>query len=108
MTGSDVYGALRANNVLSAIGRTKGPAVTIDLTAATDLSSAEEFEQLVLRSQNGAIVRLSEVAEIELGSENYDNSVSFNGLAATFIGIEVLPDANALDVIADVRRVWRE
>ncbi|MGL1832056.1 efflux RND transporter permease subunit [Rhodocyclaceae bacterium SMB388] len=108
VTGSDVFAALQANNVLSAVGRTKGQSVTIELTAATDLSTPDEFEQLVVRAENGAIVRLMDIAEVELGAENYDNSVSFNGLSATFIGIEVSPDANALDVIADVRRVWRE
>ncbi|OOG23614.1 multidrug efflux protein [Thioalkalivibrio denitrificans] len=106
VTGADVNRALRANNVLSAVGRTKGQTVTIDLKAATDLHTPEEFEQLVVRSENGAIVRLADIAEVELGSENYDISVSFNGQSATFIGIEVAPDANALDVIAEVRRVW--
>ena len=108
VTGSDVFRSLQANNVLSAVGRTKGQAVSFELTAATDLSTPEEFERLVVRAENGSLVRLADVAEIELGSENYDNSVSFNGLSATFIGIEVSPDANALDVIADVRRVWRD
>ncbi len=108
VTGADVHAALRSNNVLSAVGRTKGQSVSVDLTAATDLSSVEEFEQLVLRADGRAIVRLADVAVVELGSENYDTSVSFNGLSATFIGIEVSPDANALDVIAEVRKVWRE
>jgi len=108
VTGADVAAALRANNVLSAVGRTKGEMVSIDLKASTDLSSAEEFEQLVVRAEEGAIVRIVDIAEVELGSENYDVSVSFNGQSATFIGIEVAPDANALDVIAEVRRVWAE
>ncbi len=106
VTGGDVTNALRANNVLSAVGRTKGQMVAIDLNAATDLQSAEEFRRLVIRSDNGALVRLEEVAEIELGSESYESSVSFNGLEASFMAIEVAPDANALDVIAEVRRVW--
>jgi multidrug efflux pump len=107
VTGADVHRALRANNVLSAVGRTKGDSVAVDLTASTGLSTSDEFERLVLRTENGAIVRLADVAEVELGAESYDNSVSFNGLSATFIGIEVAPDANALEVIADVREVWR-
>jgi multidrug efflux pump len=89
-------------------GRTKGQTVTIDLKAGTDLHTPEQFEQLVVRSEDGAIVRLADIAEVELGSENYDVSVSFNGQSATFIGIEVAPDANALDVIAEVRRVWAQ
>lgn len=106
ITGQDVSAALRANNVLAALGRTKGQMVAIDLNAGTDLHSAEEFEQLVVRSENGALVRLQDVAEVELGGESYDSSVTFNGKSATFMGIEVAPDANALDVIADVREVW--
>ncbi|MDQ2077769.1 efflux RND transporter permease subunit [Marinimicrobium sp. ABcell2] len=106
VTGQDVAASLRANNVLAALGRTKGQMVAIDLNAGTDLRSVEEFEQLVVRGENGALVRLQEVAEVELGAENYESSVSFNGKSATFMGIEVAPDANALDVIADVHDVW--
>src|SRR5690554_4491523 len=106
VTGQDVSAALRTNNVLAALGRTKGQMVAIDLNAGTDLRSAEEFEQLVVRSENGALVRLRDVADVELGGESYDSSVTFNGKSATFMGIEVAPDANALDVIADVREVW--
>lgn len=106
LTGSDVAMALRSNNVLAALGRTKGQMVAIDLTAATDLNDVEGFKQLVISSDGQSVVRLADVAEIELGAENYESSVSFNGLAATFIGIEVSPDANALDVIASVRDVW--
>lgn len=106
LTGSDVATALRSNNVLAALGRTKGQMVAIDLTAATDLRDVEAFKQLVISSDGQSVVRLADVADVELGAESYESSVSFNGLAATFIGIEVSPDANALDVIADVRQVW--
>ncbi|KKO48815.1 acriflavine resistance protein B [Arsukibacterium sp. MJ3] len=107
VTGSDISSALRSNNVLAALGRTKGQMVAIDLNAATDLRSAEQFADLVISSDDTALVRLRDVATVELGAESYDSSVSFNGLAATFIGIEISPDANALDVIADVREVWQ-
>ena len=103
ITPSDVYGALQQNNVLAAVGSTKGSMIGVDLTAATDLSSAEEFRQLVIRARDDAIVRLRDVAEVELGSESYSTSVTFNGRQATFMGIEVAPDANSLDVIAAVR-----
>jgi len=106
VTASDVNAALQANNVLSALGSTKGQMVAMDLTARTDLRSAEEFRRLIVREQDGAIVRLGEVADVELGSENYGTSVRINGDAATFMGIFVSPDANSLDVIAEVRRVW--
>jgi multidrug efflux pump len=108
VTGRDVRAALLANNVLSALGRTRGQMVSIDLTAATDLSHPEEFEQLILREDAQSLVRLGDVGSVELGSENYDVSVRFNGQSATFVGIELAPDANALEVIAEVRRAFEE
>ncbi|TVR95583.1 MAG: multidrug efflux protein, partial [Wenzhouxiangellaceae bacterium] len=106
VTGADVRQALTGNNVLSAVGRTKGQMVSVDLTANTDLSSEDDFRRMVVRSDNGALVRLEDIAEVELGPESFDASVSYNGLDAVFIGVEVSPDANALDVIAEVREVW--
>ena len=108
VTGRDVRTALEANNVLAAVGQTRGQMVNVDLTAATDLSRPEEFERLIVREDNGALVRIEDIAIVELGSENYDTSVRFNGQTATFIGIELSPDANALDVIAEVRQTFRE
>ena len=108
VTGRDVRAALQANNVLAAVGRTRGQMVNIDLTAATDLNRPEEFERLIVRDDDGALVRIEDIATVELGSENYDTSVRFNGQTATFIGIELSPDANALDVIAAVRETFRD
>jgi multidrug efflux pump len=106
VTASDVHLALQANNVLSALGQTKGQMVAMDLTARTDLRTPEEFRQLIVREEGGAIVRLGDIADVELGSENYGSSVRINGQAATFMGIFVSPDANSLDVITAVREVW--
>lgn len=108
VTASDVFSALRANNVLSAVGATKGALVSIDLTAQTDLNDAAEFEELIVHEQDGATVRIRDIAEVELGAESYSTTVTFGEEAATFIGIEVAPDANALDVIRDVHKVWNE
>ncbi|MDZ7789200.1 MAG: efflux RND transporter permease subunit [Xanthomonadales bacterium] len=106
VTASDVYGALARNNVLSAVGSTKGQMISVGLTAETDLRTPEQFRELVVRSTNDTAVRIADIARVELGSETYNSSVSFNGEEATFIGVEVSPDANSLDVIADVREVW--
>lgn len=106
VTASDVSNALSSNNVLAAVGSTKGQMVAIDMTARTDLRNADEFRQLVVREEGGAIVRLGDVADVALGSENYGTSVRINGEAATFMGIFVAPDANSLDVIRDVRELW--
>jgi multidrug efflux pump len=100
---SDVHDALSKNNYLSALGSTKGSAVSVNLVANTDLRTADEFKQLVIKQQNGVIVRLGEIADVVLGAENYDSDVRFNGETATFMGIWVLPTANSLDVIKHVR-----
>ncbi len=106
VSASDVHAALQANNVLSATGGTRGNLVTVDLSARTDLQDPEEFKDLVVREDDGDIVRISDLAEVELGAENYTTSVSFGEKSATFIGIEVAPDANSLDVLAAVRDSW--
>jgi multidrug efflux pump len=77
--------------------------VQVNLTANTDLRSAEEFEKLVVRQTGGATVRLKDIADVVLGAEDYDTQVNFTGQTAVFIGIWALPSANALDVIKRVR-----
>jgi multidrug efflux pump len=106
VTASDVHEALRRNNVLSAVGSTKGSMVSVDLSAGTDITTPEQFRALVVRAENGAIVRIGDVADVVLGAEDYNTSVSFNGENATFISVEVAPDANSLEVIDAVRKVW--
>ena len=100
---SDVHDALARNNYLSALGSTKGSMVSVNLIANTDLRTPEEFRQMVIKESNGTVVRLGEIADVQLGAENYDQDVRFNGQTATFMGIWVLPTANSLDVIKQVR-----
>lgn len=100
---SEVRQALAANNYLSAVGATKGGMVTVNLTANTDLRTAEEFRDLIVRKQGGAYVRLRDIADIQLGAETYDEEVRFSGQKATFMGVWVLPTANSLEVIQAVR-----
>src|SRR6476660_5392657 len=75
---SDVRDALSKNNYLSALGATKGTMVSVNLVANTDLRSADEFKQMVIKQQNGVVVRLGEIADVNLGAENYDSDVRFN------------------------------
>src|SRR5512142_1506106 len=99
---AQVRQALAANNYLAAVGQTRGSLVQVNLTANTDLRSVKEFEELVVREQRGAIVRLGDVADVVLGAESYDAAVNFSGETAVFIGIWALPNANALDVMRRV------
>src|SRR5213594_3845909 len=105
---SAVRSALARNNYLSALGRTKGSIVSVNLVANTDLRTPEEFRQLVVKEQDGVVVRLGEVADVVLGAEDYEQEVRFNGQTATFMGVWVLPTANSLDVIARVRQAIPE
>jgi multidrug efflux pump len=95
--------ALAANNYLAAVGRTKGALIQVNLTADTDLRYVEEFKRLVIRQQDGAIIRLEDIGDILLGAEDYDTEVRFSGQNAVFMGIWPLPNANSLDVINRIR-----
>ncbi len=101
---SDVRDVLSKNNYLSALGSTKGSMVSVNLVANTDLRTPDDFKQMVVKQSNGVVVRLGEISDVQLGAENYDQDVRFNGQTATFMGIWVLPTANSLDVIKEVRQ----
>ena len=98
-----VHQALAANNYLSALGQTKGELVQINLTADTDLRSPEEFKRLAIRAENGAVIRLGDIADVALGAEDYGAEVRFTGKTAVFIGVWPLPNANSIEVIKLVR-----
>jgi multidrug efflux pump len=100
---NEVRVALAANNFLSAVGRTKGSLIQVNLTANTDLRSVNEFQNLVVRRNGDQLVRLSDIADVVLGAEDYDSEVRFSGERAVFMGVWALPNANSLDVIKEVR-----
>ena len=108
VTATDVSSALLANNYLAAPGSTKGSSVSINITANTDLHDAQGFGDIVLRKNGDALVRIKDVADVELGSENYDSSASFNGTTAVYMAINPTPDANPLKVVKLVRKAMAE
>ncbi len=101
---AQVRQALASNNYLAAVGQTKGQLVQVNLTATTDVSNVEDFRKLVVREQNGALVRMSDIADVVLGADTYDQDVRMSGERAVFMGVWVLPNANSLDVIKAVRK----
>jgi multidrug efflux pump len=100
---ADVRSALSRNNYLSAVGSTKGSLLQVNLTANTDLHTTEDFKNLVVRQDKGNLIRLSDIADVVLGAEDYNTEVRFSGEKAVFMGIWVLPNANSIDVIKRVR-----
>ena len=101
----DVFSAMSANNYLSAVGSTKGDMVAVDLVAGTDLHTLDEFRKLVVKKDGINIVYLDQVANVTLGSEDYNTNVAFSGKKSVFIAIKVAPQANLLDVAQRVRDV---
>lgn len=102
---ADVSAVLAKNNFLTAAGNTKSEYVAISITAKTDLNDATQFSNLIVKSDKGSIVRLHDIGKIELGSQNYDSSVTFNGKKAVFISITPTPTANPLTVISETRKL---
>ena len=107
ISASQVRDALARNNYLSTLGQTKGSMVSVNLVANTNLKNADEFRRLVVKEANGSVVRLGDIADVVLGAENYEQDVRFDGQDATFMGVWVLPGANALDVIHRVREAMK-
>src|SRR6266487_3819447 len=100
---AQVRTALSRNNYLAAVGSTKGSLLQVNLTANTDLHTADDFKKLVVREDKGTLVRLGDIADVVLGAEDYNAEVRFSGQKAVFMGIYVLPNANSVDVIKRVR-----
>jgi len=99
----DVHAALRRNNYLAAVGRTKGNLVQINLLANTDLRSTSEFEDLIVIDRGGAVVRLSDVATVELGAEEADMIAKMNDREAIYLGVWPLPGTNEIEVAHRLR-----
>jgi multidrug efflux pump len=106
LTAADISQALTANDYISGIGTTKGQMVQVNLAASTSLHSADEFRNLVVKQVGGAVVRLKDVANVVLGAEDYESEVGFDGKQAVYIGIQVAPAANLLDVIGGVHKIF--
>ena len=104
ISGDQVAQVLAANNYLAGVGQIKGEMVQIDLSTTTDVGDVENFRRLVVRESDGALVRLEDIAEIELGAANYDSATLYKGIPAIFIGVEQTPGANPLNVAQRVHQ----
>jgi multidrug efflux pump len=94
----DVHAALQTNNYLAAVGQTKGNLVQVNLLANTDLRSADEFADLIVADRDGAIVRLRDVARVELGAEEAVQTARYSEQEGVYLGIWPLVGSNELNV----------
>jgi hydrophobe/amphiphile efflux-1 (HAE1) family protein len=106
VTPANVREALAANNFVSAAGQIKGDFTQTSINALTSLSSPQAFGDLVVAARGDSLIRLSSIADIELGPQSVDSSSVFDGLKAVFVGIYATPSANPLTVIDKVRAAF--
>src|SRR5258707_146521 len=91
---------------MSSASRQSVSTITAAFRIDYDVDKVEQCKILVIKQQGGAVIRLNDVANVTLGAEDYDSEVGFDGKKAVYIGINVAPAANLLDVIAGVRKVF--
>src|SRR6185312_5353353 len=103
VTAVDVAGALLQNNYQAAPGQAKGYFTISNVVANTDLKSVDEFKNMVVKAQNGALVRLKDVADVDLGPQSTNVSVRMNGNRSVFMGIDATPTGTPLNIVNDVR-----
>ncbi len=101
----EVAAAIQANNFQSAPGQAKGYFTVVDIVADTGLKSLDEFRDMVVKAEAGGLVRLRDIATIELGAQNSNSSVSMNGQRAVFIGVNATPTGNPLEIVKGVRDI---
>ncbi|OGT41697.1 MAG: multidrug efflux protein [Gammaproteobacteria bacterium RIFCSPHIGHO2_12_FULL_37_34] len=106
ITAADVSSALSKNDFISASGRTDGEIFIQNFTSNTGLESVDQFQKMVVKVTDGAIIRLSDVATVELGAQNYNTSVSYNHRNAVYIGIVLTPTANLLSVAKAINQLF--
>ncbi|WFP77883.1 efflux RND transporter permease subunit [Mesorhizobium sp. WSM4906] len=104
-TAADVLTAINNSNFLSAPGNTQNEYVVSSITVHSTLQTPEAFSQLPIRSTDGQVVRLRDVARVELGAASTDTRVSFNGKPGTFLAIFPTPAANPLTTAAAVTKL---
>jgi len=105
---NDIAVAIAANNFQAAAGQTKGYFIVSNVSANTDLQTIDQFKRMIVKSKEGGLVRIEDVATVELAAQSTDASVAFNGEHAIFIGIKATPQGNPLTLVKGVRALFPE
>ncbi|MGE0211609.1 MAG: efflux RND transporter permease subunit [Parvibaculaceae bacterium] len=108
ITPLDVSNALAQNNFTTAAGQVKGDFTQQNINAQTSLETPAAFQELVVATRGDTVIRLGQIATVDLGPQTFDSTSAFDGLKAVFLGIQATPDANPLTVIDAVRNAMPE
>src|SRR5713101_3490534 len=100
--------AIRANNYQSAPGQAKGFFTVTNIAAGTGLVDVDQFKRMVVKSAGGALVRMEDIARVDLGAQSWNSSVMMNGQHAVFIGVQATPSGNPLSLVSGVRALLPE
>jgi len=111
LNSTDIISAVENQNIqasIGSIGSAPSPAdnpVVLSLTAKGLLNSVSDFENIVVAtSENGGIIRLKDVARIEIGADNYNMNANYNNAPAVIIGLSQTPNSNSLDIMKNVQK----
>src|SRR5437762_4531926 len=88
ISASDVAAAIRTNNYQSAPGQAKGFFTVTNVSAKTGLEDVTQFKRMTVKSVDGAVVRLEDIARVDLGAQSWNSSVAMNGQQAVCIGVQ--------------------
>src|SRR5437588_3439266 len=108
ISASDVAAAIRTNNYQSAPGQAKGFFTVTNINAQTGLADVEQFKRMTVKSADGAVVRMEDIAKVDLGAQSWTSSVAMNGQHAVFIGVQATPTGNPLSLVTGVRALFPE
>ncbi len=98
VSAQDVEGALARNNIIATIGRSENENQRIDLMVDTSLKRADEFERMVIREEDGALIRIRDIARVELWEEEGNDTARLDNRRAVFLAVWPLPGANEIDI----------
>ncbi len=108
ISASDVAAAIRANNFQSAPGQAKGYFTVTNVNADTGLADIQQFNKMVVKAKDGAVVRMEDIASVDLNAQSWTSSIEMNGQHAVFIGVQATPTGNPLSLVAGIRALLPE
>src|SRR6267378_886952 len=108
ISASDVAAAIRANNFQSAPGQAKGYFTVTNVNADTGLADIQQFKKMVVKAKDGAVVRMEDIATVDLNAQSWSSSIEMNGHHAVFIGVQATPTGNPLSLVAGIRALLPE